>query len=100
MSVPPKTAPPIPNRLELPIGDEMLVRVDFDRAGDRWRHRISLVMSQQLALRLPGAAQKPGDTYRDPDETAVYSVMEWGQIGQMTKPASVLRRIGPPADRL
>ena len=32
-------------------------------------------MSQQLALRLPGAAQKPGDTYRDPDETAVYSVM-------------------------
>ncbi len=32
-------------------------------------------MSQQLALRLPGPAQKPGDTYRDPDETAVYSVM-------------------------
>jgi alpha-mannosidase len=32
-------------------------------------------LSQQLALRLPGAAQKPGDTYRDPDETAVYSVM-------------------------
>lgn len=32
-------------------------------------------LSQQLALRLPGPAQKPGDTYRDPDETAVYSVM-------------------------
>ncbi|WP_254510057.1 hypothetical protein [Anatilimnocola floriformis] len=32
-------------------------------------------MSQQLALRLPGPSQKPGDTYRDPDETAVYSVM-------------------------
>jgi alpha-mannosidase len=32
-------------------------------------------LSQQLALRLPGAKQKPGDTYRDPDESAVYSVM-------------------------
>jgi alpha-mannosidase len=32
-------------------------------------------MSQQLALRMPGAKQKPGDTYRDPDETARYSVM-------------------------
>jgi alpha-mannosidase len=32
-------------------------------------------LSQQLALRLPGAAQKPGDTYRDPDETAIYSAM-------------------------
>lgn len=32
-------------------------------------------LSQQLALRMPGPRQKPGDTYRDPDETAVYSVM-------------------------
>jgi len=32
-------------------------------------------LSQQLALRLPGANQKPGDSYRDPDESAVYSVM-------------------------
>jgi alpha-mannosidase len=32
-------------------------------------------MSQQLALRMPGVKQKPGDTYRDPDETARYSVM-------------------------
>jgi alpha-mannosidase len=32
-------------------------------------------LSQQLALRLPGPKQKPGDTYRDPDESAVYSVM-------------------------
>ncbi len=32
-------------------------------------------MSQQLALRMPGPKQKPGDTYRDPDETARYSVM-------------------------
>ena len=32
-------------------------------------------LSQQLALRLPGPKQRPGDTYRDPDESAVYSVM-------------------------
>jgi alpha-mannosidase len=32
-------------------------------------------LSQQLALRMPGTRQKPGDTYRDPDESAVYSVM-------------------------
>ncbi len=32
-------------------------------------------MSQQLALRIPGAKQKPGDSYRDPDESAIYSVM-------------------------
>jgi alpha-mannosidase len=32
-------------------------------------------LSQQLALRMPGGKQKPGDTYRDPDESAVYSVM-------------------------
>ncbi|QDU28611.1 hypothetical protein ETAA8_37140 [Anatilimnocola aggregata] len=37
-------------------------------------------ISQQLALRLPGAAQKPGDTYRDPDETAVYSVMAADEV--------------------
>jgi alpha-mannosidase len=32
-------------------------------------------LSQQLALRSPGPKQKPGDSYRDPDESAVYSVM-------------------------
>jgi alpha-mannosidase len=32
-------------------------------------------LSQQLALRSPGPKQKPGDTYRDPDESAIYSVM-------------------------
>ncbi len=32
-------------------------------------------LSQQLALRMPNAKQKPGDTYRDPEESAVYSVM-------------------------
>lgn len=53
MSVPPKTAPPIPNRLELPIGDEMLLRVDFDRAGDRWRHRILLVVPEGTGVVSP-----------------------------------------------
>ena len=32
-------------------------------------------MSQQLAMRMPGPKQKPGDTFRDPDESAFYSVM-------------------------
>ncbi len=32
-------------------------------------------LSQQLALRMPGAKQKPGDSYRDPDESATYSIM-------------------------
>jgi alpha-mannosidase len=32
-------------------------------------------ISQQLAIRTPGPAGKPGDVYRDPDETAQYSVM-------------------------
>jgi alpha-mannosidase len=32
-------------------------------------------LSQQLALRMPGAKQRPGDTHRDPYEAATYSVM-------------------------
>jgi alpha-mannosidase len=32
-------------------------------------------LSQQVALRTPGPPGKPGDAYRDPDETAVYSIM-------------------------
>ncbi|MEX2025883.1 MAG: hypothetical protein WEH44_01260, partial [Pirellulaceae bacterium] len=32
-------------------------------------------LSQQVALRMPGAKQRPGDTHRDPDEAATYSVM-------------------------
>lgn len=32
-------------------------------------------LSQQVALRMPGPKQRPGDTHRDPDETATYSVM-------------------------
>lgn len=41
-----KVAPPIPNRLELPLGDGKLLRVDFDRSGDRWRHRLLLVLPE------------------------------------------------------
>lgn len=37
-------------------------------------------MSQQLALRMPGAKPKPGETYRDPDETATYSVMAADEV--------------------
>jgi len=37
-------------------------------------------MSQQLALRMPGAKQKPGETYRDPDESATYSVMAADEV--------------------
>jgi alpha-mannosidase len=32
-------------------------------------------LSQQVALRIPGPKQRPGDTFRDPDETATYTVM-------------------------
>jgi alpha-mannosidase len=32
-------------------------------------------LSQQVALRLPAPKQRPGDTHRDPDEAALYSVM-------------------------
>jgi alpha-mannosidase len=38
-------------------------------------------LSQQLALRMPGpTASKVGETYRDPDETAIYSVMAVDKI--------------------
>jgi len=33
------------------------------------------LLSQQLARRWPGERPRPGETWRDPDETAVYSVM-------------------------
>ncbi len=37
-------------------------------------------MSQQLALRMPGAKPKVGETYRDPDESATYSVMAADEV--------------------
>ena len=44
MTGPTRTAPPIANRLELPLGEGWSLRVDFDRAHDRWLHRIFLVV--------------------------------------------------------
>jgi hypothetical protein len=46
MSSPARIAPPIANRLELPLGEGLLLRVDFDRGGDRWRHRVFLVVPE------------------------------------------------------
>lgn len=37
-------------------------------------------MSQRIALRTPGGSGQPGEVYRDPDETAVYSVMAADEI--------------------
>ncbi len=42
----PRTAPPIANRLELALSDGLSLRVDFDRAHDRWRHRVFLVVPE------------------------------------------------------
>lgn len=41
-----RTAPPIPNRLELPLSEGYSLRVDFDRAHDRWAHRVLLVVPE------------------------------------------------------
>ncbi|HEX3725059.1 MAG TPA: hypothetical protein VHV08_02405, partial [Pirellulales bacterium] len=40
---------------------------DFKHRGNR--------LSQRLALRSPGEAPQPGDLWRDPDETAIYTAM-------------------------
>ncbi|WP_254514022.1 hypothetical protein [Anatilimnocola floriformis] len=44
MPGPARSAPPIANRLELPLGEGYALRVDFDRAHDRWQHRVFLVV--------------------------------------------------------
>jgi hypothetical protein len=44
-----RIAPPIPNRLDLPLGDGKSLRVDFDRNQDRWRHRIFLMLPEGSA---------------------------------------------------
>jgi hypothetical protein len=46
MTSPARSAPPIANRLELPLDEGRLLRVDFDRAHDRWRHRVFLVVPE------------------------------------------------------
>jgi alpha-mannosidase len=55
-----------------PITGTLSTLHEYGKRGNR--------LSQQLALRLPGAAQKPGDTYRDPDETAFYSIMAADEV--------------------
>lgn len=57
---------------------------EYQKRGNR--------LSQQLALRLPGPSQKPGDTYRDPDETAVYSVMAADKV-EVTQATSAVGEI-------
>lgn len=49
----PSIAPPIPNRLELALREGTLLRVDFDRALDRWKHRISLVLPEGTGVVSP-----------------------------------------------
>ena len=60
-------------------------------------------MSQQLALRTPGGAGKPGDAWSDPDESAVYSVMAGDSVeitaattafGEITSRGRLLDREG------
>jgi hypothetical protein len=48
-----KVAPPIANRLEMPLSGGALLRVDFDRAGDRWRHRVSLALPEGSSIVSP-----------------------------------------------
>jgi hypothetical protein len=50
---PSRVAPPIPNRLEMPLTGGTLLRVDFDRAGDRWRHRVALVLPEGSSVVSP-----------------------------------------------
>lgn len=50
MTGPARTAPQIANRLELPLGEGLLLRVDFDRGGDRWRHRVFLVVPEGSSI--------------------------------------------------
>src|SRR5690606_3126504 len=38
------------------------------------------LLSQQLARRWPGPRTRPGEVWRDPDETAIYSVMAADEI--------------------
>lgn len=72
---------------EVPLGepDTLCVRnefceIYFDHETGKmaalrdYKHRKAR-LSQEIALRQPGPRPKPGDAWRDPDETAVYSVM-------------------------
>jgi hypothetical protein len=50
MTSPARVAPPIANRLEMPLGEGVILRVDFDRAHDRWRHRVFLVVPEGSSI--------------------------------------------------
>ena len=73
-----------------PLAEENLLRNDFfevsidpETGGIRglWPyHERGNRLSQQIALRRPGPAPKPGELWRDPDEQALYSVMAADRI--------------------
>lgn len=54
-------------------------------------HRQNLI-SQQLALRMPGPPSAPGQPWRDPNETAIYSVMAADRV-DVTSAGPVLGEI-------
>lgn len=55
-----------------PITGTMQTLKDYSSRGNR--------LSQQLALRMPAERGRPGDTWRDPDELASYSIMAADEV--------------------
>lgn len=41
-----RIAPPIPNRLDLPLAAGKVLRIDFERNQDRWLHRVFLILPE------------------------------------------------------
>jgi len=66
---------------------------DYHTRGNR--------LSQQLAFRLPGPEQSPGDAWRDPDDATVYSVMaaEKVEVTQANRAVGEVTAIGRLLDR-
>jgi len=82
--------------------DDLLIRNEFFevtvdehtgalRSVRDYRHRGNR-LSQQIALRQAGPKPKPGDVWRDPDETAIYSVMAADSV-EVTSSGPVLGEI-------
>ncbi len=67
-----------------PSGGGIQILRDFQHRGNR--------LSQQIALRSAGAAAAPGDVWRDPDEDAVYSLMQAESI-EVTRASSMVGEI-------
>jgi alpha-mannosidase len=59
-----------------PITGTLQTFKDYVSRGNR--------LSQQLALRIPGERGRAGDTWRDPDELATYSVMAADEVRVVT----------------